>query len=96
MLFYEIDPEKEYEELTVDIRAYVWERDSDLCVVCGKQGHQVHHIKFRSQGGSHKPNNLCLLCYKCHQKQHSDKPTSVKKLIKRVLKNEGKLRERLV
>jgi len=31
---------------------------------------QVHHVKFRSQGGTHEPSNLRALCAGCHGKAH--------------------------
>ena len=37
------------------------------CRCCGgRSGLHVHHIVFRSQGGSDEPDNLILLCSECH------------------------------
>jgi 5-methylcytosine-specific restriction endonuclease McrA len=34
---------------------------------------QVHHIRYRSQGGGHELDNLITLCQVCHEHAHSDK-----------------------
>ncbi len=46
--------------------AIVRERDCNSCVVCFFPHVQVHHIKFRSQGGTHDTSNLVCLCAECH------------------------------
>ena len=48
----------------------VRERDGGQCVVCGMPDVEVHHIKFRSQGGKHDPENLVCLCADCHRAVH--------------------------
>lgn len=54
-------------------KAYVLARDNYTCQ-CGLKGCvtilEVHHIKFRSQGGSDNPNNLITLCSKHHNMLH--------------------------
>lgn len=95
-MLYEIDPEFEHEEFTEELHEYIWVRDDMLCVHCSKGGAEIHHIQFRSQGGGHKANNLCLLCDPCHNRMHSDKPIPDEKLIKRVRKNEKRFRKNLV
>lgn len=35
-----------------------------------RPGVHVHHIRFRSQGGSDTPDNLVWLCRPCHDKRH--------------------------
>ena len=59
-----------------------WYRARGCCQVCGKKvfrpletddlrlvGH-LHHIRFRSRGGTDDPDNLVLLCYADHQAAH--------------------------
>jgi hypothetical protein len=59
-----------------NIKAYVLSRDSHQCQ-SKKKGCsnklEVHHIKYRSQGGSDAPNNLITLCQKHHKALHGDK-----------------------
>lgn len=54
-------------------KAYVLTRDGHKCQA-GKSGCtkrlEVHHIKFKSQGGSDNPNNLITLCSKHHKELH--------------------------
>jgi 5-methylcytosine-specific restriction endonuclease McrA len=51
--------------------AIVRDRDRDRCVVCGFPHVQVHHIRFRSQGGKHETFNLVCLCAECHGLVHN-------------------------
>jgi hypothetical protein len=57
-------------------KAYVLSRDSHQCQ-SKKKGCsnklEVHHIKYRSQGGSDAPNNLITLCQKHHKALHGGK-----------------------
>jgi hypothetical protein len=57
-------------------KAYVLSRDSHQCQ-SKKKGCsnklKVHHIKYRSQGGSDAPNNLITLCQKHHKALHAGK-----------------------
>ena len=59
-----------------NVKAYVLSRDNHKCQ-CGLTGCNeklhVHHIKFRSQGGSDNPNNLITLCEKHHRQLHAGK-----------------------
>lgn len=58
-------------------RAMVLNRDNYLCQYCkGKHKDsklEVHHIIFRSQGGSDEESNLITLCHTCHNDLHSGK-----------------------
>lgn len=58
-------------------KAYVLSRDNYTCQHCkGKSKDsklEVHHIIFRSQGGSDEENNLIVLCKTCHDKLHKGK-----------------------
>lgn len=61
--------------------ALVRARDANRCRVCGvltvkvgigdpRQWGHVHHIVYRSAGGGDYPNNLIVLCGKCHSDEH--------------------------
>lgn len=56
-------------------KAFVLDRDSYTCQNCkGKTKDsrlEVHHIVFRSNGGSDESENLMTLCKTCHDKVHS-------------------------
>lgn len=50
----------------------VRERDAGRCRVCGASGWaEVHHIRYRSRGGSDELSNLVLLCKACHDAVHA-------------------------
>lgn len=58
-------------------KAYVRDRDGYRCRVCGSSEKlEVHHIRFRSQGGSDAPSNLVCLCHGCHGRLHAGKLTA--------------------
>ena len=58
-------------------KAMVLNRDNYTCQCCkGKHKDsklEVHHIVFRSQGGSDEESNLITLCHTCHKDLHSGK-----------------------
>lgn len=58
-------------------KAMVLNRDNYTCQYCkGKHKDsklEVHHIVFRSQGGSDEGSNLITLCHTCHKDLHSGK-----------------------
>ena len=56
-------------------------RDNYTCQCCGKKNIklEVHHIVYRSQGGTDDENNLITLCENCHDKLHKGKLTLNKK-----------------
>lgn len=54
--------------------AAVRARDGDRCRYCGTtQGLHTHHIRYRSQGVDHTPDNLVTLCHTHHALVHGDK-----------------------
>lgn len=59
-----------------NVKSYVLSRDNHICFFntnkCSNKL-EVHHIKFRSSGGSDNPNNLITLCTTCHKKVHDNK-----------------------
>lgn len=40
---------------------------------CRRVARHIHHIKPRCEGGSDHPNNLLMLCQRCHIAHHSKK-----------------------
>ena len=58
-------------------KAFVLNRDNYTCKFCkGKHKDsklEVHHIVFRSQGGSDEESNLITLCHTCHKDLHNGK-----------------------
>jgi 5-methylcytosine-specific restriction endonuclease McrA len=61
-----LDPEL-YERL----REQVLRRDAWRCQSCGSRSNlEVHHRKFRSQGGHDSEQNLITLCAGCHEWLH--------------------------
>lgn len=56
-------------------RAHALDRDNYTCQICGAKNTrlEVHHIKYRSQGGSDDLDNLITLCKDCHNKLHEGK-----------------------
>ncbi|MEA1968036.1 MAG: RNA-guided endonuclease IscB [Thermodesulfobacteriota bacterium] len=63
---------------------YVLCRDKHNCQLCaGKTGKMnVHHVVWRSDGGSDTPENLITLCEKCHEKVHN-KPKINQKVVEK-------------
>ena len=56
-------------------RAHALDRDNYTCQICGAKNTrlEVHHIIFRSQGGSDDLDNLITLCERCHNNLHNGK-----------------------
>ncbi len=56
------------------LRKELIEESGGLCMKCGKlpdfRGLSIHHIKKLSGGGVTRLDNLLLLCYNCHSKEH--------------------------
>jgi hypothetical protein len=59
-----------------NVKAYILSRDNHKCQCglkgCGEKLH-IHHIKFKSNGGTDNPNNLITLCEKHHKMLHEGK-----------------------
>lgn len=56
-------------------RADAISRDGAKCAECGATERlEVHHIKYRSQGGTDELNNLITLCAHCHAEKHKAEP----------------------
>jgi hypothetical protein len=60
-----------------NVKAFVLHRDNHTCQSGRKVKHSdklhVHHIVFRSQGGTNAPSNLIVLCEICHNDLHAGK-----------------------
>jgi hypothetical protein len=57
-----------------EIREAVISRDK-CCTVCGKtSGLEVHHVIYRSKGGTDDMGNLVTLCKSCHAEKHKGEP----------------------
>lgn len=69
-------------------REAILNRDKYTCQYCGKKNTrlEVHHIVYRSQGGTNDENNLITLCEDCHSKVHDGKLAITKKSKKLNLK----------
>ena len=70
-------------------REAVLHRDSYTCQCCGKKNTrlEVHHIIYRSQGGTDDEINLITLCEDCHNKVHNGVIILNKKPKKMTLKH---------
>ena len=55
-------------------RSTILHRDNYTCQCCGKKNCrlEVHHIIFRSNGGTDDERNLITLCEDCHKKIHKE------------------------
>lgn len=57
-------------------KSYVLSRDKHICQNCKGRSKEkrleVHHIVYRSKGGSDKAENLMTLCKVCHDKVHDN------------------------
>jgi 5-methylcytosine-specific restriction endonuclease McrA len=56
----------------------IGETDTWYCEACAKElpinnGLNIHHIIFRSHGGTDEIKNCMSLCVKCHERAHSSK-----------------------
>lgn len=58
-----------------NVKSAVLNRDGYKCQICGSKDTQleVHHIIYRSNGGSNRMDNLVTLCHDCHSKIHTGK-----------------------
>ena len=62
-------------------RSAILHRDNYTCQCCGKKNCrlEVHHIKFRSDGGTDDEENLITLCEDCHNGVHAGTVVLTKK-----------------
>ena len=69
-------------------REAILNRDRYSCQICGKKHTrlEVHHIIYRSNGGTDDENNLITLCEDCHSGIHNGKVVLFKKIKRLNLK----------
>lgn len=79
-----------------DIIDYVSLRDNYTCQKCGKGGYELAHIIPKSLGGVNSPNNLILLCGKCHKEVEKLLSSWEQYFKKIVLTNEKRYRESFI
>ena len=65
-----------------NVKSAVLSRDNYTCQICGAKNTklEVHHIMFRSDGGSNRMDNLVTLCKDCHAKVHTGELKYTKKV----------------
>ena len=66
-------PERASQDIPPAVRRQVHRRDHGRCVVPGCRSARfldVHHVQFRSRGGTHDPDGLVLLCGSHHDALH--------------------------
>jgi len=68
-------------------RKLIFDRAGNCCEWCEEtlDSPQIHHIKPRSEGGSHDPSNLIVLCPTCHSK--ADKGGISKNMLREKLRH---------
>lgn len=95
--FSEVQPDTAYTNISDILYSYCVERDNQLCIICGNQGSDLHHVVYKSLGGKHRPNNLATLCKKHHNQVHEGVFGSniVKILIRKLKSNDKIFRRRL-
>lgn len=61
-------------DISPEVRKEVKKRDNNQCIICGSSwGLQVAHFIPRSRLGLGIPQNLGLMCLKCHQSYDQSK-----------------------
>lgn len=69
-----IKQKKKSNDLSSEDKLEIIKLDGYNCRFCNRQsGLHVHHIKYRSEGGSNDKSNLITLCYDHHDTVHSNK-----------------------
>ena len=68
------------------IRGFICEKcGKNLNKYWGNKDYDIHHIIRFADGGTHKLDNLLVLCKECHKKEHAAKPKpTVDDRLKRV------------
>lgn len=74
-----VDGYAETKAIPARVRAEVMDRDANLCRVCGAYAEEpaLHHVRYRSEGGQHVPENLVSVHWmyapRCHEVMHANK-----------------------
>ena len=90
-----IKQKKKSNDLSSGDKLEIIKLDEFRCRYCGTEyGLHVHHIKYRSEGGSNDLSNLITLCFKHHDTVHSNKKRYQPLCLDLVeLRNSGKLKK---
>jgi 5-methylcytosine-specific restriction endonuclease McrA len=67
------EPERATQDVPPRVRRFVFRRCGGRCSVPGcrsTRNLEIHHVRALSEGGSHDPANLILLCDSCHAAHH--------------------------
>lgn len=71
------EPGADAARVTPEVRLAVLQRDNWRCRSCGEQDIDkltVHHVDYRSHGGTHDEDNLVTVCWvPCHRLIHEKK-----------------------
>ena len=51
------------------------EQDRIMCEVCNRVAKDLHHVKFKSRGGTDEVDNIIALCRECHDEAHNGELT---------------------
>jgi len=68
------------ETLTPSVKQFIYLDRGNECEVCGADGDdtdvelQIHHRQHQANGGRHHPENVMLLCERCHDRHHGNTP----------------------
>lgn len=65
-------------QFSKETREKIIERENGLCRLCNAKGTEIHHCKFKSQGGRGVFSNGLLLCAPCHRKVHQNAELALK------------------
>jgi|SRR5699024_984339 len=64
--------QKQRNNFTYHMRKEVMEHYDGQCQVCYAKAVEIHHVKFKSQGGRNVFTNALPLCQPCHISVHTD------------------------
>ena len=83
---------KEHTDIPKNVRRVVLERDSidnhPCCIYCGSPRFlEIAHYVPRSRGGMGVPENLAVLCIKCHRELDNGSDTTLSRDIKEVFRD---------
>ncbi len=56
--------------------------DALFCIVCGRFAKNLHHVTYKSRGGTDEPENLVPLCFECHSGHHDRNNPTTEEIIK--------------
>ena len=62
------------------------EQDCILCENCGKRANDIHHLVYKSKGGTDDITNLMALCRECHNLVHNGYGSNFNNKLKEIHK----------